>query len=128
MRSAALVSGYETYISTKPLSAHTLISSASAMPSQRWTRNAMRRAQRVARVKREKRGAARGAGERPAPALGLEAEAVADMERHRRPAEAGHVGDIGHVGTGAGDRGIVVGVERVLQADADAVPPVRIDE
>src|SRR5690606_39701738 len=98
------------------------------MPSQRWTRKVMRRAQRVARVKREKRGAARGAGERPAPAGVLEAEAVSDMERDRRPPEAGRIGDVGDVGADAGHRAVVVGIERVLQTHADAVAMVLVKE
>src|SRR6187431_2180645 len=88
-RSAAVVAGYETYIITNPLSVHSAISSASAIPSQRWTRNVMRRAQRVARVKREKRGAARDAGKRPAPVL--EAEVVGGMDRERGTTRASRI-------------------------------------
>src|SRR6478609_9296280 len=104
---------------TKPDSVHSAISSASAMPSQRWIRKVMRRAQRVARVKREKRGAARDAGERPAPVL--EREAVGGMQGDGCTKIPRRIGTAVGIAPDADDARGVVGVERVLQPHSEAV-------
>src|SRR5690606_766308 len=115
-----------TYIMTMPETAQTAISSASTMPSQRWTRNVIRRSQRVARTHSGGRGAMREAwGRSPAA---LEAEAVGGMDGERRAQLGRGIGAAVGIPAGAADAAGVFGVEQVLQPQAEAVAAIAVDE